>query len=252
MRKIICILLTVLLISGCTPSNINNNITNNEITVTETKTNYEIYDKIIKTYAEIIALPMSDTYEADMDVLKNNLKSTIFAENPNYYLDSHLSECRMGKLSDIGFLYYDINDDGIDELIFNAVDSTNKSLYTISIYTQYSNNAYGLCFGWSRNRYYCGSDGYIYSEGSSGASSSSFEKLSINFDLYELYCINHLRLEYIDETSSPWYYSDNGQLSILDITTAITQEEAYSIKSNFKDKYLTFQTETLYDYLQHL
>ncbi len=248
MRKLLYLLLVILTFSGCNntdeklPDDSSSLDTSIEIVATA---NYELYENVLNTYLKIVSLPSSDEYTVEVQNLISNLVNT---ECPEWQISSHFAECRMSKLSNIGYVYEDINNDNIDELIIGFTSDEQTSSYIISIYSQHDDNVYLLGCGWSRNQYYVGNDGYIYSSGSGGASISSYEKAKI-FDNKRLICTENLRYEYIDENSSPWYYLPTGIILNCDKSISIAETEAKNILDAYQEQYVTYELETLYDYL---
>lgn len=248
MKKLLYLLLTLLILSGCNEADkqlpddsspVDSSIEN------VATTNYELYENILNTYSKITALPTSDEYTAEVQSLTSNLINT---ECPDWQIDSHFAECRMSNLSNIGYVYKDINNDNIDELIIGFSHDEKTAAYIISIYSQSDDMVYLLGCGWSRFQYYVGTDGYIYSSGSGGASISSYEKMRI-LGNERLICTENLRYEYIDESSSPWYYSPTGKLLSCDKSTAIAETAAKTILDSYREQYITYELETLYNYL---
>lgn len=75
------------------------------------------------------------------------------------------------NLNESGFIYWDINDDGIDELfIFRGFDAEIDPL--LAGYTLVNGYPVRLFSSWARNRHYLRTDGSIYNEGSNGAAYS--------------------------------------------------------------------------------
>ena len=77
-----------------------------------------------------------------------------------------------------GYLYYDINGDGKEELIICGANGTDNNIY--AIYTWKNGQTYRIAEGWSRNWYSITADGKIINSGSSGAADSCFGVYHIN------------------------------------------------------------------------
>lgn len=77
-----------------------------------------------------------------------------------------------------GYLYYDINGDGKEELIICGANGTDDNIY--AIYTWKNGQTYRIAEGWSRNRYSITEDGRIINSGSAGAADSCFGVYRIN------------------------------------------------------------------------
>ncbi|MCR5166807.1 MAG: hypothetical protein K6C13_06300, partial [Oscillospiraceae bacterium] len=77
-----------------------------------------------------------------------------------------------------GYLYYDINGDGKEELIICGANGTDDNIF--AIYTWKNGQTYRIAEGWSRNWYSITADGKIINSGSSGAADSCFGVYHIN------------------------------------------------------------------------
>ena len=90
-----------------------------------------------------------------------------------------IREAKMGRdteeaLAGIGYTYYDVDDNGIEELIIADTGPEGWNNRILLMYTLYDDKPVLLIDGWARNRYYLLNDGTIYNEGSSGAAYTSF------------------------------------------------------------------------------
>ena len=149
------------------------------------------------------------------------------------YVSFLMSESRYGvtELSDAGYMFTDLNEDGIPELIISAMSVAESGqiddLYTWQdgIYRHIANSgerfAYSLC-----------QDGQINYYGASGAANVMYIQYLINdsgaFDVAEevVYDLN------LDE-KNPWFYGSGEELSQEELApfaysnlTALTEEEA--------------------------
>lgn len=73
-----------------------------------------------------------------------------------------------------GYTYADVNQDSVEDLVLGANGA--KEVYAIYI------NGNAVCMSTERDRYYIGSDGYVYREASSGATESSNAKYEVAED----------------------------------------------------------------------
>ena len=90
-----------------------------------------------------------------------------------------IREAKMGRdtdeaLAGIGYTYYDVDDNGIEELIIADTGPEGWNNRILLMYTLYDDKPVLLIDGWARNRYYLLNDGTIYNEGSSGAAYTNF------------------------------------------------------------------------------
>lgn len=82
-------------------------------------------------------------------------------------------------LSKTGFVIYDLDRDGTNELLLGWIGAPAQNIndgYFFAVYTAIDGQATLALEGWERNIYFLGADSYIYNRGSSGVSSSSATK----------------------------------------------------------------------------
>ena len=80
-----------------------------------------------------------------------------------------------------GYIYYDINGDGTEELIVGNADGfEGPELSVFAVYTYKDGEVYHVVDGWSRNRWSIGTDGSLLNWGSSGAAYACFGTFRIN------------------------------------------------------------------------
>lgn len=74
----------------------------------------------------------------------------------------------------LGYMKKDLDNDGIDELIFGEIPSKNGNKVIYDIFTIQDGECVHVATGWERERFYLCTDGTIGNEGSGGAAYSSW------------------------------------------------------------------------------
>ncbi|MCM1500990.1 MAG: hypothetical protein NC124_21235 [Clostridium sp.] len=152
-------------------------------------------------------------------------------------------------LSDVGYAFVDLDNNGIPELLVTTVQEALSGMI-YDLYSYIDGEIVHLASSMERDRYYLCEDNTIYNEGSGGAMVSSVMMFGISSDkrslsLKEMVVFNEeLNLE------NPWFYGtqecyDNTFGYNADYLIGITQEEAQAIenryiKKNFEIKLFEF------------
>lgn len=152
-----------------------------------------IMDEEIETVAEVKGpYKDSDPYAAILDQYYNALAAKQNGEDeesglPASIINPYWSWEGDGKkelLSKIGYAFYDLNADGIQELLLGWIDNEFWNLedgYVFAVYTLDTSLEYGIPLlaleGWERNRYVIGNDGRsLYRMASGGFADTSYQK----------------------------------------------------------------------------
>lgn len=152
-----------------------------------------VMDEEIETVAEVKGpYKDSDPYAAILDQYYNALAAKQNSEDeesglPVSIINPYWSWEGDGKkelLSKIGYAFYDLNADGIQELLVGWIDNEFWNLedgYVFAVYTLDASLEYGIPFlaleGWERNLYVIGNDGRtLYRMASGGSADTSYQK----------------------------------------------------------------------------
>ena len=87
----------------------------------------------------------------------------------------------------IGYAYYDINADGIEELIFGEIAQGKLKGVIYDIYTMVDRKPQHVISGGNRNRYYICDNSFVCNEYSSGANESGVRIYILVENSTELY-----------------------------------------------------------------
>lgn len=152
-----------------------------------------VMDEEIETVAEVKGpYKDSDPYAAILDQYYNALAAKQNSEdeesglpvsiiNPYWSLEG---DEKKELLSKIGYAFYDLNADGIQELLLGWIDNEFWNLedgYVFAVYTLDASLEYGIPLlaleGWERNLYVIGNDGRtLYRMASGGSADTSYQK----------------------------------------------------------------------------
>ena len=115
-------------------------------------------------------------------------------------------------LSSIGYTFYDVDGNGIEELIIADTYTVGGVWYynILLMYTLYDDKPVWLINGWARNGYNILDDGTIYNEGSSGAAYTSFGIYRISEAGNSLEVIDFYYSGYYGDHVNGWFYNTTG------------------------------------------
>lgn len=107
----------------------------------------------------------------------------------------------------IGYTYYDINADGIEELLIGEIgeDAWKGTIY--DIYTMVNRKPQHVTSGGSRNRYYICDDSFICNEYSVGASESGVQVYNLVENSIELFPQVSFKYDGYKNSKNPWFIS---------------------------------------------
>lgn len=142
-----------------------------------------------------------------------------------------------------GYLLRDLNDDGIDELIFGAngpegIDGTIYDIYTIR-----DGRIVSTFIAWDRERYYLCKNGAIAYESDGGAGSFSYSYYNyegqVLLDDLAVGLRERVIYDGFTDGNNPWFYSEAGVVD-FDAATPITEDQANAIIASYEYEKLKF------------
>lgn len=116
-------------------------------------------------------------------------------------------------LAGIGYMFYDVAGNGIEELIIADRLEDDGSVWDNRILTMYSlleGKPVRIIDGWARNQYYLLNDGTIYHAGSGGAAYSGFATYRMAEDGISLEVIDYYSSGYYGDSERGWFHSTTG------------------------------------------
>lgn len=179
------------------------------------------------------------------DLYKNILEKHITAINEKWdssklekenmsYMYNVIAQTNKNPLNKIGYAYYDVNADGIEELLIGEIAEGNWKGVVYDIYTMVDRKPQHVVSGGTRNRYYVCDDSFVCNEYSSGALESGVIVYNLVENTNELYPQVNFKYDGYSNPKQPWYisYSDEKWENVT--------EEAFNERKKVFDKYERF------------
>ena len=171
------------------------------------------------------------------DLYKDILKKHITAINEKW--DSIKLEKEdmsyMYNLTDkIGYTYYDVNADGIEELLIGEIADGDWKGVIYDIYTMVNREPKHVVSGGSRNRYYVCDDAFVCNEYSSGALESGVRVYNLVENSTELFPQVSFKYDGYQNPKKPWF------LSYSDEKWENVSEEKFKERKKVFEKYERF------------
>jgi hypothetical protein len=170
--------------------------------IQEMKETADPYKEILDEYYQ--AIYVHQTYPEQWDKYKYAEKGLV-SDIVTPYWSWDNSENMLNK---IGFAFMDLNGDDIDELVLGWTGNECWNLdegYVFVIYTIVDGKATLAVEGWNRNRYIIGEDGYLYNNGSSSSTETTYTKYKFSTEREDF-------LEPVEKIYSYYSYDDDEEL----------------------------------------
>ena len=134
----------------------------------------------------------------------------------------------------IGYAYYDVNVDGIDELLIGEIAQGTWKGVIYDIYTMVDRKPHHVISGGARNRFFVCDDAFICNEYSSGASESGVRVYNLVENSTELFPQVNFKYDGYTNSKKPWFvsYSDEKWQNVT--------KAAYDERKKVFDKYERF------------
>lgn len=148
----------------------------------------------------------------------------------------------MYNLTDkIGYIYYDVNKDGIDELLLGEIAEGAWKGVIYDIYTMVNREPKHVVSGGSRNRYYVCDNSFICNEYSSGAMESGVRVYDLVENSTELFPQVSFKYDGYTNPDNPWF------LSYGDVINEAKWENIS--EQTFNERKQTFEKYERFDFL---
>ena len=182
------------------------------------------------------------------DILSKHVKAIIdkrdsdwLEKNEMSYMYNVVSQgVKKGEnvLDKIGYVYYDVNYDGIEELLIGEISGGEWKGVVYDIYTMVNREPKHVVSGGARNRYYVCDDSFICNEYSSGADESGTSVYILVENSAELYPQVSFKYDAYTNPDKPWFISYGNELN-KDSWKNVDEKELKERKSVF-DRYIRF------------
>lgn len=150
------------------------------------------------------------------------------------YMYNVLYQANNNVLDKIGYAYYDINADGIEELFIGEISDGAYKGVIYDIYTMVNRKPQHVVSGGSRNRYYVCDDSFICNEYSSGALESGMRVYNLVENSTELFPQVSFKYDGYENNKKPFFvsYSDENWENVT--------EEFYNERKHIFNNYKRF------------
>ena len=146
------------------------------------------------------------------DILEKHLTAIIEKWDSNKLEKENMSYMyNITPKDKIGYAYYDINADGIDELVIGEITEGNWKGVIYDIYTMVDRKPQHVISGGSRNRYYVCDNSFVCREYSSGALESGVDVYNLVENSTELFPQVSFKYDEYENPKNPYFisYSDD-------------------------------------------
>ena len=155
------------------------------------------------------------------------------------------------RLSLIGYMFADINDDGSEELLIGPIDDDNHSISGIcGIYTMVDEKTILVKEGWLRNRVYLLEDNTIYNEWDDGAAHWGNKTYTLNPETGDLKNIDCYFYQDVNmDGTDAWFHNTIGSLEYNESTKLDwTYEEGMEFFNEYRTKIKNLEFTSFADY----
>ena len=153
--------------------------------------------------------------------------------------EAHVYRDTNEALSAIGYTFYDVDGNGIEELIIADTYTVGGVWYynILLMYTLYDDKPVWLINGWARNGYNILDDGTIYNKGSGGAAYTSYGIYRISEAGNSLEVIDFYYSGYYGDHVNGWFYNTTGKETYDD--SEIIEFEDEDVLWNMMEDYMS-------------
>ena len=212
------------------------------------KTLYDL-GKIVKirgikgsTYFENQGMKGEDLYK---DILKKHITaisekwdSAKLEEENMSYMYNVLAQNNTNVLNKVGYIYYDVNKDGIDELFIGEIADGNWKGVIYDLYTTVNRKPQHVISGGSRNRFFVCDDAFICNEYSSGALESGVRVSFLEENSVILFPQVSFKYDAYTNKNKPWFLSYGSEIE--DEKWENVDEKTFKERKNIFDSYIRF------------
>lgn len=200
----------------------------------------QMYAEILDGFCRLILSDLNEMEECGVELVD---------EATNGVWEADLTHTPEETLTEVGYAFRDVNEDGIPELfIGDAIDTRESSYGIYAAYTCVNGEIYLIIHGWSRNFYGWLGENRFYNKGSSGMFYEylgEFELLPNATQLTGVEC-------YFTDGDTTFYHNQNGEQEPEKSEVAdITNEEFWQMVHAYraKEKRLSYTPLSHYYYL---
>lgn len=147
-----------------------------------------------------------DILNNHLDVLKNDVDSNELESKNMSPMYNEIKTAGDNYMDQVGYVYYDVNVDGIDELLIGEIsDDANYAGIIYDMYTMVDRKPAHVVSGWDRNRYYVSKGGMIENEYSDGADSSGLSVYILESNSTDFTFQLGVKYDGYTDEKNPWF-----------------------------------------------
>lgn len=162
--------------------------------------------------------------------------STKLEQEDMSYMYNVIASSQKNASEKIGYTYFDVNDDGIDELLIGEIAEGNFKGVIYDIYTMKNRKPVHVISGGTRNRYYVCDKIFLCNEYSSGAQESGKLVYILVENSTELFPQVGFKYDGYENPKKPWFISYN----FLENKWENVSEKIFKERKAVFDSYLRF------------
>ena len=168
--------------------------------------------------------------------IKEKWNSEKLEQEDMSYMYNVLAQSNKNVMNKVGYTYFDVNGDGIDELLIGEISHDAWKGVIYDIYTMVDRKPAHVVSGGTRNRYFVCDDAFICNEYSSGAKESGQLVYNLVENSTELFPQVGFKYDAYKDPKNPWFLSYDFQ---SDKWKSVSVKEFRERKSIF-DRYERF------------
>jgi len=157
------------------------------------------------------------------------------------YMYNVLAKTNKKLLNKIGYIYYDVNGDGIEELLIGEITEGKLKGIIYDIYTMADRKPKHVISGGSRDRYFVCDDTFICNEYSSGAGENGWIVYNLVENSTELFPQVGFKYDIYENNINPWFILYN----FTDKKWENVSEEVFKERKKVFDRYERFEFKPL-------
>ena len=181
--------------------------------------------------------------EKHVNAIKNKFDSTELEKQNMSYMYNVISQEKGNALDKIGYAYYDVNADGIEELLIGEISDGNWKGVIYDLYTMVNRVPKHVLSAGERNRFFVCDDVFLCNEYSSGAGESGMRVYNLVENTTELFPQVSFKYDEYTNKDNPWFISYGSDIND-EKWESMPENEINERKSVF-EKYLRFDFKPL-------
>lgn len=180
-----------------------------------------------------------DILNKHITAIKENWSSQKLEQENMSYMYNVLTKTNKNVLDKIGYVYFDINGDGIEELLIGEIASEDLKGVIYDIYTMVNRKPKHVISGGSRDRYFVCDDAFLCNEYSQGADESGMTVYNLVENSTELFPQVAFKYDGYSNPNNPYF-----------ISYGVDEEKCDNVsKKTFDERIKTFSEYERFDYI---